>query len=115
MPSFQPPVKQEHYEPSECLPHSLRSLDAATKESSPGDKKRLAGQRSREKKKNYLKSLEEDVRKLSEEIDNCDTEISRCKDQLVEALKTSNNSVLPFRPRTPTSTHSPSKSYNEQP
>lgn len=95
VPSFQPHINHDPYEPSECLPQSLQSLDAATKESSPGDKKRLAGQRSREKKKNYLKSLEEDVGRLSEEIDRCDNEISRCKDQLVEALKTSNNSVLP--------------------
>jgi hypothetical protein len=57
VPSFHPPAKLSPDEPSEQLQHSLRSLDAATKESSPSEKKRLAGQRAREKKKNYVKDL----------------------------------------------------------
>jgi hypothetical protein len=48
--------------------HSFPSLEAGTKSSLCNDKKRLAGQRSREKKKNYVKALEENVKLLSSEI-----------------------------------------------
>lgn len=69
-------VKRE--EPSEMEPvellaaKSMRSLEAGTKESSKNEKKRLAGQKSREKKKNYLKNLEESVKSMCAEIEYCD-------------------------------------------
>lgn len=70
-------VKRE--EPSEMEPvellaaKSMRSLEAGTRESSKNEKKRLAGQKSREKKKNYLKNLEESVKSMCAEIEYCDS------------------------------------------
>ena len=91
LPSFQTPLpKLENDEQSDYFaPKSQRSLEAGTKESSINEKRRLAGQRSREKKKSYLKSLEDEVRRLAEEVQQCESEISECKDKLVEALKKS--------------------------
>lgn len=69
-------VKRE--EPSEMEPvellaaKSMRSLEAGTRESSKNEKKRLAGQKSREKKKNYVKNLEESVKSMCAEIEYCD-------------------------------------------
>ena len=115
IPSFYPPAEPTP-RPSLHPSHhsSLRSLDAVTKESSPSDKKRLAGQRSREKKRNYVKDLEEDVRRLSQEIDQYDAEVSKCKSKLVEALKTTNSVPLPTT-RLPMSTPTPLKNSSGQP
>lgn len=72
-----PTVKRE--EPSEMEPiellaaKSMRSLEAGTKESSKNEKKRIAGQKSREKKKTYVKNLEESVKAMCAEIDYCDS------------------------------------------
>ena len=97
--SFQllPSLTVKREEPSEMEPiellaaKSMRSLEAGTRESSRNEKKRLAGQKSREKNKHYVKSLEESVKALGLEMEHCEVEISRCKDQLVEALRTCNS------------------------
>lgn len=60
-------------EPVELLAaKSMRSFEAGTRESSKNEKKRLAGQKSREKKKNYVKNLEESVKSMCAEIEHCD-------------------------------------------
>lgn len=53
----------------------------------------MAGQRSRQKKKSYIASLEEEVRRLSSQVEDYETELSKCKDRLVDALKASHAST----------------------
>lgn len=105
-------------EPINSNPHSCKLEQSLAEEGTLGSeksaKKKLAGMKSREKKKKRLELLEESVRTLTTEIETCDCAISQCKDQLLEALQTA-ASVPPPTPRLPPSTPSLSPSSNVPP
>lgn len=58
-------------------------VEDATKGSSREERKRLAGLKSRDKKKRYVERLEEDVKLLTAEIEKYDANISKCKHQVM--------------------------------
>lgn len=63
---------------------SLHSTVSSEKE----EKRRLAGMRSREKKKQYLEELERSVRDLTNEVAQTEDEIKQCKDKMEEVFRT---------------------------
>lgn len=82
------------------------SPDEAARTNSREEKKRLAGVRSREKKKKYVEDLEEKVKMLSAEVEKYDSEISKCKNNLVEAIQAANSVSFALCSR-PTNMHTP--------
>lgn len=83
------------------------SVEEGTFGSEKSARKKLAGLKSREKKKRRLELLEESVREISAELEACECALSSCKNQLVEALRTS---VPLASPRPPPNTPIPSLS-----
>ena len=103
------PREQPHGKPR-SENYARVSLNDGTNESEKSERKRLAGLKSREKKRKQLNVLEESVNDLTLQIEQCQAEISRCKNELVEAIKLSTH-VANGLARAPASTPTPSRNW----